>query len=78
MNFWTKTIGEMKPLNLLKYVKPSEMVMGIDRTMISVANHAAKNGIAKTVFPTMVAIGTVGVTVEYILCNERHGIAKYV
>eukprot|EP00466_Bigelowiella_natans_P012271 jgi/Bigna1/86010/estExt_fgenesh1_pg.C_70247 len=77
MSFWAKKLKDMRPLGVLKYVKPSELVMGVDRTLVSVCTHAKNNGVARTLFPGMVAIGTLGVAVEWILCAERHNIAKY-
>eukprot|EP00471_Norrisiella_sphaerica_P000698 CAMPEP_0184484790 /NCGR_PEP_ID=MMETSP0113_2-20130426/6472_1 /TAXON_ID=91329 /ORGANISM="Norrisiella sphaerica, Strain BC52" /LENGTH=78 /DNA_ID=CAMNT_0026865937 /DNA_START=82 /DNA_END=318 /DNA_ORIENTATION=+ len=77
MSFWAKQVKDMRPMGLLKYVKPDEMVRGVDRTMVSICTHAKNKGMARTLFPGMLIIGALGVGVEWILCADRHNIAKY-
>ena len=69
MSFFTRTVKEMRPLGLLKYLKPSEAVAGYDRALLAVCRHSAKNGLMATVAPSMLAIGSIGVAVEYYLCH---------
>eukprot|EP00470_Lotharella_oceanica_P003702 CAMPEP_0170168776 /NCGR_PEP_ID=MMETSP0040_2-20121228/1731_1 /TAXON_ID=641309 /ORGANISM="Lotharella oceanica, Strain CCMP622" /LENGTH=65 /DNA_ID=CAMNT_0010407139 /DNA_START=72 /DNA_END=269 /DNA_ORIENTATION=- len=62
---------------MLKYLNPGTAAIGIDSLLTNAMKRSMNVGVTKTVVPTAVGIGTIGVSVEWILCHEAHNVAKY-